>query len=268
MKKLVLVLLLTLAIAACGPSTSSQNKITVGLECDYAPFNWLQLENTTTALPIQGNIGFCDGYDITIARHIANSLNKELIVKRIAWEGLEPALASGEIDMIVAGMTDTVERRQRVAFTIPYYASDLVLVVRLDSMYANATSLADFAQAKVVAQRGTFHDALVTQIPQVNHLTPLATFPLLVNAVTTQEADALVSEYPVALSIVRNNPQLTIVRFNEGLGFDTTLENTTVSIALRQSDTQLLVDINAILETISKQQRDEWMADAIARQPQ
>ena len=268
MKKIGPILLFALAITACAPSPSSQNTITVGLECDYAPFNWTQVENTPTSVQIQGNIGFCDGYDITIARHIAESLNKELIVRQIAWEGLEPALASGEIDMIVAGMTDTPERRQRVAFTIPYYASDLVLVVRLDSIYANANDLTDFSQANVIAQRGTFHDALVTQIPDVNHLTPLATFPLLVNAVTTNEADALVSEYPVALSIVRNNPQLTIVRFEDGLGFDTTLQNTTVSVALRQSDTELLAEINAILEDISKQQRDAWMEDAITRQPQ
>ena len=267
MKKIVFILLLALALSACAPSTSSENSIIVGLECDYAPFNWTQLESTETSVRIQGNIGFCDGYDITIARIIAQELGKDLIVKQIAWEGLEPALASGEIDMIVAGMTDTAERRQRVSFTMPYYSSDMVLVVRSDSRFASATSINDFNGASVVAQRGTFHNDLVVQIPNVNHMTPLATFPLLVNSVTSNEADALVSEYPVALSIVRNNPQLTIVRFNEGQGFDTAFEDTTVSVALRQSDTELLEQINAILSNINSEQRDAWMADAIERQP-
>jgi ABC-type amino acid transport substrate-binding protein len=268
MKKILVGLMIALALAACAPSTSSDDSIIVGLECDYAPFNWTQLEATETSVRIQGNIGYCDGYDITIARKIASELGKTLIVKQIAWEGLEPALASGEIDMIVAGMTDTAERRQRVAFTAPYYASDMVMVVRKDSAFASATSLADFTGAKVVAQRGTFHDSLVPQIPSVTHMTPLATFPLLVNSVMSLEADALVSENPVAISIVRNNPDLTIIRFAAGSGFATDVEDTTVSVALRQSDTELLANINSILANISSEQRDTWMADAIARQPE
>lgn len=268
MKKFLFVLMIALALAACAPSTSTEDSIIVGLECDYAPFNWTQLEDTETSVRIEGNIGYCDGYDITVASTIASELGKTLIVKQIAWEGLEPALASGEIDMIVAGMTDTEERRQRVAFSVPYYASDMVLVVRKDSVFASATSLADFTGANVVAQRGTFHDALVDQIPSVNHMTPLATFPLLVNSVMSLESDALVSENPVAISIVRNNPDLVIIRFTQENGFQTAFEDTTVSVALRQSDTELLASINTILGNISSEQRDTWMADAIARQPE
>lgn len=268
MKKFLVLITALVALAACAPSTSNEDSIIVGLECDYAPFNWTQLEDTDTSVKIEGNIGYCDGYDITVASTIASELGKTLIVKQIAWEGLEPALASGEIDMIVAGMTDTAERRERVAFTTPYYASDMVLVVRKDSSFATATQLSDFSGSKVVAQRGTFHDTLVPQIPSVTHMTPLATFPLLVNSVMSLEADALVSEAPVAISIVRNNPDLTIIRFEEGQGFQTSFEDTTVSVALRQSDTELLASINAILATISSEQRDTWMADAIARQPE
>lgn len=267
MKKILFALTFALSLAACAPETSTEDTIIVGLECDYAPFNWTQLEETETSVRIEGNIGYCDGYDITVARTIATQLGKNLVVKQIGWEGLEPALSSKAIDMIVAGMTDTLERRQRVAFTVPYYASDMVLVVNSDSSLANATSINDFSGASVVAQRGTFHNDLVVQIPNVNHMTPLATFPLLVNSVTSNEADALVSEYPVALSIVRNNPQLTIVRFSEGQGFNTAFEDTTVSVALRQSDTELLERINAILSNINSEQRDAWMADAIERQP-
>ncbi|MBS3991251.1 MAG: transporter substrate-binding domain-containing protein [Erysipelothrix sp.] len=268
MKKFLFVLMIALALAACAPTTSKEDSIIVGLECDYAPFNWTQLEATETSVRIEGNIGYCDGYDITVASTIATELGKTLIVKQIAWEGLEPALASGEIDMIVAGMTDTLERRQRVAFSVPYYASDMVMVVRKDSVFASATSLADFTGANVVAQRGTFHDGLVSQIPSVNHMTPLATFPLLVNAVMSLESDALVSENPVAISIVKNNPDLTIIRFTQANGFQTNFEDTTVSVALRQTDTELLESINAILSGISSEQRDTWMADAISRQPE
>lgn len=269
MRKLFVVSAITaMVLAGCSSPATSENSIIVGLECDYAPFNWTQLEATATSYPIEGNIGYCDGYDITVASRIADELGLELVVKQIAWEGLQPALVSGEIDMIVAGMTDTAERRQVVAFSQPYYASDMVLIVRNDSPYVGSTSLADFTGANVVAQRGTFHVDLIDQIPSANQLTPLASFPLLVNAVQSQEADAMVSERPVAVSIVNTNPNLVIIDFAAGAGFVTDFEDTTVSVAVRQSDTQLLADINRILSNISTELRNQWMNEALSRQPE
>jgi ABC-type amino acid transport substrate-binding protein len=220
------------------------------------------------AVKIEGDAAYCDGYDITIAQTIADGLNKTLIVKKIAWEGLEPALNSNEIDMIVAGMTDTAERRESVSFSTPYYASDMVLIVRKDSAFASAKSLADFSGAKVIAQLSTFHDDIVEQIPSVVHMTPLSSFPLLVNSVSSKDADAMVSERPVAISIVATNSDLMIISFEEGLGFATSFEDTTVSVAVRKSDTDLLASINTILAGITDDTRNQWMADALARQPE
>lgn len=270
MKRLVSSLVLGLLVLSGCSNTqpSGGNQIIVGLECDYAPFNWSQIEKSDTALQIKDNVAYCDGYDITIAQAIAKGLDKDLVVKQIAWEGLEPALNSNEIDMIVAGMTDTEDRRQQVAFSVPYYASDMVLIVRKDSSFVSATSLADFAGAKMVAQRGTFHDDLIDQVDQVTHQTPLSSFPLLANSVLAKEADAMVSERPVAISIVASNPDLQIVDFEEGQGFITDEEDTTVSVALRKADTDLLNQINAILAGISSETRNIWMNEALERQPE
>ena len=105
MKRLVSSLVLGLLVLSGCSNTqpSGKNQIIVGLECDYAPFNWSQIEKSDTALQIKDNVAYCDGYDITIAQAIAKGLDKDLVVKQIAWEGLEPALNSNEIDMIVAG---------------------------------------------------------------------------------------------------------------------------------------------------------------------
>lgn len=268
MRKIITAIsLLTLLLAGCAPA-ANDNTIIVGLECNYAPFNWTQIESTSPAVKIQGDVAYCDGYDIAIAQAIADGLNKTLVVKKIAWEGLEPALNNKEIDMIVAGMTDTAERRQSVSFSTPYYASDMVLIVRKDSAFVNATKLADFSGAKVIAQLSTFHDDIINQIPGVVHMTPLSSFPLLVNSVNTKDADAMVSERPVAISIVATNSNLMIISFEEGLGFATSFEDTTVSVAVRKSDTDLLASINTILAGISDDTRNEWMADALARQPE
>lgn len=270
MKKITVSLSLALLLlTACAPKQEAKT-LTVGLECNYTPFNWTTVtSNSDTSVAIdEEGAGYCDGYDIQVAQAIADSLDMTLVVKKIAWDGLIPALQESDIDMIVAGMTDTAERRQKVAFSTPYYASDLVLVVKGGTAFANATTLADFTGANVIAQFETFHDGLIDQIPSVNHLTPLTSASLLVNAVQAGEADAMVTEYPVALSIVATNPELDIVQFAAGQGFTTSFEETTVSVAVRLTDTQLLADINGVLASISEETRNQWMADAIARKPE
>lgn len=270
MRKITVSLTLALLLlTACAPK-QEVNTITVGLECNYTPFNWTTVAaDSDFSIEIdEDGAGYCDGYDIQVAQAIADGLDMTLVVKKVAWDGLITALEEGDIDIIVAGMTDTAERRQKVAFTTPYYASDLVMVVQADSTYANATALSAFTGAAVIAQFETFHDGLIDQIPSVNHLTPLGSASLLVNAVQANEADAMVTEYPVALSIVATNPDLTIVQFAAGQGFTTSFEETTVSVALRQEDTELLADINAILASINEETRSTWMADAIERKPE
>ena len=271
MKKLVTLLaLLSLGLSACTAAPAEEDVLYVGMECAYAPFNWTQVESSETALLINNEqgTGYCDGYDVQIAQAIAAEVGQELIVKKIAWEGLIDALNNGEIDMIVAGMTDTAERRESVSFSTPYYASDLVLIVRNDSTYANASALVDFTGASVMTKKGTFHDTVVDQIPSVIHGTPLGSFALLTNSVVNQEFDAMVSEYPVALSIVASNPDLKIISFAEGNGFATSFEDTTVSVAVAKESVELLDTINEVLANISEDTRAEWMKDAIQRQPE
>ncbi|TXT16522.1 MAG: polar amino acid transport system permease protein [Erysipelotrichaceae bacterium] len=113
-----------------------------------------------------------------------------------------------------------------------------------------------------------FHDDLIDQITDVEHLTPLTSAALLVNAVQAGEADAMVTEYPVALSIIATNPDLAIIQFASGQGFTTSFEETTVSVAMRKTDSKLLADINTILASINEETRSEWMADAIDRKPE
>lgn len=271
MKRIVcLIALLSLVLTACSAPVDEANQLIVGMECAYAPFNWTQVEESETSFLINNEegTGYCDGYDVQIAKSIADELGKDLLVKKIAWEGLIDGLNNGEIDMIVAGMTDTVERREAVSFSTPYYQSDLVLIVRNDSAYASATSLVDFTGSTVVAQKGTFHDTVVDQIPTVKHMTPLGSFALLTNSVVNKEADAMVSEYPVALSIVGTNPDLKIITFTAENGFQTSFEDTTVSVAVRKNDTELLSTINTVLANLSEEARSEWMKDAIERQPE
>ena len=91
--------------------------------------------------------GYADGYDVRIAKIIADQLGMELEIVKTEWDGLTPALLSGNIDVIIAGMSPTAERRMTIDFTDSYYDTELTVVVRKDSAFAGAKSLADLAGA-------------------------------------------------------------------------------------------------------------------------
>ncbi len=92
-----------------------------------------------------------------------------LVVKN----SLDRFLPSLKIDMIIAGMSPTAERRQEIDFSDSYYRSEPVMVVSSDGDYANAKSLKDFKDAKITAQQGVYLYNLIDQIPGVNKQTAM-----------------------------------------------------------------------------------------------
>lgn len=264
LKKLWTLIIVLILTTACTSQATTNQPLIVGMECNYAPFNWMQDQADDTAIAVAGTNGYCNGYDVMIARHLASTLNRELEIKVLSWEGLIPSLNSGSIDAIIAGMSYTSERAEVVNFTQPYYSSDYVMLVQKDSPLANATSLNDFIGKKIVGQMGTNYDIIIDQIEKVDHQPALATYPLIVNALLSGSADGAPAEKPTAQAIVKANPQLQIVEFAHGHGFTQSAEVTTeVSIAVRKEDSQLLSDINSVLSQLTQEQRDQWMSQAI-----
>lgn len=238
----------------------------VGMECGYAPYNWQQTNATEFTAPIADGNGFADGYDVQIARRIAADLGMDLEVVKTDWEGLIPSLLSGNIDLIIAGMSPTAERKTTIDFTDYYYQSELVVVVRADGAYANAASLSDLSGAVICAQLNTFHDTVVDQIPGVVHDTPRETFPAMIVALSAGAIDGYVAERPGAEADVMANPGLTYIQFAEGQGFEASEDDTAIAIGLVYGSAYKDA-INQTLASISEDERVQIMLDATARQP-
>lgn len=190
-------------------SENTNGVIRVGLECDYAPFNWTDTKANEFNYPISGKSNqFADGYDIQVARYLANKLNYSLEVIALDWDALIPALETEMVNVVIAGMTDTEERRHSIDFTDEYYVSELVLIVKKESKYASATSLSSFDGAKIVSQINTVTDSVIETWKEefnVTHLNPLDTFATCAIAVKNGTADAMTAELPVANSIVKGS---------------------------------------------------------------
>lgn len=235
----------------------------VGMEANYAPFNWSQTTPSDNAVEISNSPGeYANGYDLQIAVRLAEELGLELEVVKFEWDGLPPALESGMIDAIIAGMTPTPEREEQLDFSDSYYESDLVLVVRSDSKWAEAPSLDGFTGARVTGQLNTFHYELIEQIPEVDQQTAMDSFPTMISSVLSDKSDAYVSERPGALAAVAANPDLTFVEFVEGQGFETGDIDTTIAVGLRE-DSPLAEPINQALATIPESERNQLMEDMV-----
>jgi putative lysine transport system substrate-binding protein len=261
-RTIVCLIALTLLFAA---ASASAKTLKVGMECNYAPFNWTQSEASEYTVPLAAG-GYADGYDVQVARFIAKELGMELEIVKTEWDGLPMALSSGKIDAIIAGMSPTTERKLTIDFSTPYYQSDLVIVVNKGSQYESATRLADFSGAKITGQLNTFHYSVIDQIPGVAKQTALDTFPAMIVALSSGRIDGYVSERPGALSAVASNPGFTFVSFPEGEGFVTLEEDTAVAVGLPKGSA-MTEQVNAILEKLDAATRIQMMDNAMVRQP-
>ena len=263
-----------LGLTACGnkidakkdlSTVQERGVIKIGMECAYAPYNWSVSEsNEYTAKVVNG--AYADGFDVQIAKTIANGLGVRLEIKAIEWDGLIPALEAGEIDAIIAGMSPTEKRKQSIDFSDTYFDSNLVVVVKKDGAYAGADELSDFSGAKITGQLNTFHYDVIGQIDGVKKQTALADFAALIQSLKSGAIDGYVCEKPGAVSAVASNSDFSFVEFADGKGFVCDPADSSISVGLRKNSS-LTEKINEILATLSKADREALMDAAFARQP-
>lgn len=248
-------------------NTDAKKTLKIGMECGYAPFNWTQLDDSNGAVPISGSTDYAGGYDIEIAKKIADGLGMDLEIVKTEWDGLVPSLQSGIIDLIIAGMSPTAERKETIDFTDNYYKSDLVMVVKADGKYANATKLSDFAGAKITGQQNTFHYTVIDQINGVKKETAMVDFPTMRVALESGVIDGYVSERPEGISASAANDSFKMVVFDEGEGFVASDDDVAIAAGIKKGNDDLKNQINEILAGISEEDRLAIMDEAIKSQP-
>lgn len=244
--------------------TADERYFKVGMEAGYAPFNWTQISDANSGVKIDGSAEYAGGYDVEIAKKLAEGLGKELVIVKTEWDGLVPALTSGKIDAIIAGMSPTADRKETIDFSDNYYESELVMVVKKGGNYENASSIQDFSGAKITAQLNTFHYSVIEQINGVIRDTAMDNFTTMRVALESGIIDGYVSERPEGVSASAANPNFVMIEFSDG--FVTSPEDTLIAVGLRKNS-DLTAQINEILSKISSEDKIALMSEAVENQP-
>ena len=248
-------------------NSSKVRIIRVGTECDYVPNNWEENRETDSNVPLVNKEGYyAEGYDIQIAKIVADKIGAKLEVKKIAWQDLIPALTRRDIDAIFSGMLDTEERRKTISFSEVYevQATEYAVIVHKNGKYANAKTLNDFVNASFTGQKDTNLYNAIDQLPGAIPRTPVDTVSEMLNMLLKHEVDGIVINVDTGRTYERAYSDLTMIRFPEGQGFKFDFKG--ICAGVRKSDTRLLKEINSVLSSLSIRDRHRIMDRTVARE--
>ena len=274
---------LAMALAGCSSSTGEtteegaeqteqtegDNVLTVAMECGYAPYNWTQPDDSNGAVQIKESPDYAYGYDVMMAKKIAEDLGMELEIVKLDWDSLGPAVQSGTVDCVIAGQSITSERLEMVDFTNPYYYASIVTLAKSDSEYADAKSVADLAGATCTSQQNTiWYNVCLPQIPDANILPAQESAPAMLVALEADKCDIVVTDQPTGLAATVAYPDFTLIDFSGTEGeFEVSEEEINIGISVQKGNTELVEAINSVLDTMTPDDYVEMMNEAISVQP-
>ena len=226
--KIIIALSIILTVFIGCQKKEEKNKLYVGTNAEFEPFEYREGDNIV-------------GFDIDLINEIAKLIGAEIEVVDMQFDGLLPALEAKKIDLIVAGMTATEERKKFVNFSEPYYNSKQSIVVLSNN--TDITTFDNFAGKKVGVVLGYTGDILVSEMTNVEVQKFNATSETIL-ALKSQKVDAVVLDYEPAKNYVAQNKELKLI--------ETDSATEEYSIAMRKDDTELLTKVNDALKTINE----------------
>ncbi len=253
--------------------TVEAEELVIGMECNYSPFNWTTTKESEYTLPIN-KTEYADGYDIQIAKILSEKMNMNVRIVKQKWGSLIEDCDFGNTNLIIAGMTDTEERRESISFSDEYYRSEVVLLVRkeiadqYEGQVLTDEDLKVLLNGKqVISQKDTVEDDIIDNFVESYgsiHVSGQTTYGLAAKDVEQGLAFALTVELPVANAYVASMSNVGIIHVDQSvLGVD--LAELGVSIGIKKGNDGLKSAVNHVLSTISEEERNRMMEEAVER---
>lgn len=261
-KALALVLALSLCVcllAACGGTTSTNTTTNDADKAADTEAGGELIMATNAAFPpfefttSNGLVGEYDGIDVAIAQKIAEKAGKTLKVSDMEFDGIIAAVSTGKVDMGIAGMTITEERKNNVDFSDPYYVAEQVIVVPEDSDIASAEDLKNDKKVGVVI--GYTADTIVTEdlaLDEANIVRANRGIDV-VQDVKNGRLDAVVIDSYTGIKLAESTG-LKVVEDEEAFAAEE------YAIAVKKGNSELLETINATLAEMKENGEIEELA--------
>ena len=297
MKKLlsiIMVLTMTLSLAACGgsaapaateapaaataaapaadsdvPAGLEDGVLTIAMECAYAPDNWTQTDDSNGAVPIVNNPGsYANGYDVMIAQRICDTYGWKLEVQAIEWDGLIPALNAGTIDAVIAGQSMTTSRMEQVDMAGPYFYASIVCVAKKDSEQAKAKGISELT-GTCTAQSGTiWYTDCLPQVEGAQIMAQSESAPAMIMAVESGTVDFICTDMPTAMGACATYSDLAILDFSDTEdNFKVDEGQINIGISVVKGNTELKDAMDKVLAPLNADIFNAIMNQAIAVQP-
>jgi len=223
MKKIMTLvgILMMIILVGCGKEEVQTKKLYIGTNAEYKPYEYIENEKLV-------------GFDIEFMEELAKNLEYEIEWKNMSFDGLIPALQTKKIDMIIAGMSPTEERKKAIDFTDIYYSSAQAVLVNKDTN--GIKTLNDLKGKTVGVQLGTLQETIVNDIEGVE-LKRYNSFTGAILELNNKKVDAVIVGEVVANNYLENNKNLKLATL-----LDERQDGS--AIALTKGQEKLISDLN------------------------
>lgn len=224
-----------LVLLGCGKKSKDDGKFVVGTEPTFPPF---EMQDTKT--------GEIIGFDIDLIKAIAKDQGLEVEVKNLGFDGLVPALQTGNIDIAASGMSITEERKKQIAFSEPYINAGLAVAVKTSN--EKVTSISELNGLTAGVQIGSTGAGHANELLKSGVLKNVKTFENVALAMAELSAggvDIVINDAPVSEAYVKQ--QKGNLKLLPGL-----LQSDSYGFGIRKNNTELLNKINAGLKNVTE----------------
>ena len=250
------------------PSGVEDGVLTVAMECNYAPYNWSQSDDSNGAVPISGSNEYANGYDVMMAKKLCEANGWKLEIVRLDWDSLVPAVLSGVVDAVIAGQSMTAARAEMVDFAGPYLYASIVCLAKQGTPQAEAKGISELS-GYCTSQLGTiWYSVCLPQIPNAEIQPAAESAPAMLMALETGAVDFVCTDIPTAQGALAVYPDMVLLDFSGSEdNFVVSEEEINIGISVMKGNAVLKDALDAVLSTMTADDFNAMMAEATAIQP-
>lgn len=229
----VCILAMVASFAGCGNNAADNADkavLKIGTNAEFPPFEFIDSE--------KGVIGEYAGIDMEIMKAVCANAGKEPVIENMDFDGLLMALLQGKVDCVISGMTITEERLKEVDFSIPYFRTTQVMIVKKDSDIKTALDM----EGKAIGVVEGYTGQIVVRDTLGFESQAFKTGTDAIMELSNGKLDAVVLDSTTADEFIKGKEDLVAIEDIDNFGVED------YGIAIPKGNTELLEQVNATIE--------------------